>query len=37
MRGVLDKTIIIIDKEDFGDVVQKYKIDQIHLKTDCDL
>ena len=36
-RGVTDKTLIIIDKEDFQDVTQKYFIDKIHLKTDCDL
>ena len=37
IRGVTDKTIIIIDKEDFADVIQKYQVDQIHLRTDCDL
>jgi len=31
IRGLTDKPIILIDKPDFEEVIQKYQVDQIHL------
>ena len=37
IRGLTDKPIILIDKPDFDQVIQKYSVDQIHLhQTQLD-
>ena len=33
MKGITEKPIVLIDKEDFQDVINKFQIDQIHLKV----
>lgn len=31
IRGLTDKPIIIVDKDDFEDIHNKYKVDQVHM------